>query len=94
MIVFDWLYVVAAVSLAVYGFNSLVLLALYWRTRKRTVACPPLHETPHVTVQLPVYNERHVVERLIDAAAALDYPRDYGMLPAVRDAVRRHVMNV
>jgi hypothetical protein len=29
-----------------------------------------------VTVQLPLYNERHVVERLIDAACALDYPRD------------------
>ena len=31
---------------------------------------------PAVTVQLPVYNERHVVERLIDAACALDYPDD------------------
>ena len=31
---------------------------------------------PHVTVQLPVYNERRVVERLIDAAAALDWPRE------------------
>ncbi len=31
---------------------------------------------PMVTVQLPVYNERYVVERLIDAVAALDYPAD------------------
>ncbi len=31
---------------------------------------------PFVTVQLPVYNERHVIERLIDRVAALDYPRD------------------
>ena len=31
---------------------------------------------PFVTVQLPVYNERHVVERLIDRVAALRYPRD------------------
>lgn len=30
---------------------------------------------PTVTVQLPIYNERHVIERLIDACAALDYPR-------------------
>ena len=29
-----------------------------------------------VTVQLPVYNERYVVERLIEATAALDYPKD------------------
>lgn len=33
-------------------------------------------EWPRVTVQLPVYNEPAVVERLIDAVAALDYPRD------------------
>jgi cellulose synthase/poly-beta-1,6-N-acetylglucosamine synthase-like glycosyltransferase len=31
---------------------------------------------PFVTVQLPVYNERHVIERLIDGVAALDWPRD------------------
>ena len=32
-------------------------------------------ELPRVTVQLPVFNERHVAERLVDAACALDYPR-------------------
>ena len=31
---------------------------------------------PRVTVQLPIYNEKHVVERLIDAACGLSYPRD------------------
>lgn len=31
---------------------------------------------PFVTIQLPVYNEMHVVERLIDAVAAIDYPMD------------------
>jgi len=31
---------------------------------------------PTITVQVPVYNERHVIERVIDAVAALDYPRD------------------
>lgn len=35
---------------------------------------PPPAEWPLVTVQLPLYNELHVVERLLDAAAALDYP--------------------
>ncbi|MEZ4617668.1 MAG: hypothetical protein R2867_19435 [Caldilineaceae bacterium] len=30
---------------------------------------------PAVTVQLPIYNERHVIERLIDACARLDYPQ-------------------
>jgi len=40
----------------------------------RSGAFPP--DLPRVTVQLPVYNERHVVERLIDRVATLDYPRD------------------
>ncbi|MBW3534148.1 MAG: glycosyltransferase [Gemmatimonadetes bacterium] len=36
----------------------------------------PEEALPVVTVQLPVFNERHVVERLVDAACALDYPRE------------------
>jgi len=35
---------------------------------------PPPADWPRVTVQLPLYNEQNVVERVIDAAAALDYP--------------------
>ena len=37
-------------------------------------------------VQLPVFNERYVVERLIDAAAALDYPRDRLMIQVLDDS--------
>jgi cellulose synthase/poly-beta-1,6-N-acetylglucosamine synthase-like glycosyltransferase len=37
---------------------------------------PPADAWPHVLVQLPLYNEQNVVERVIDAAAALDYPAD------------------
>jgi cellulose synthase/poly-beta-1,6-N-acetylglucosamine synthase-like glycosyltransferase len=53
------------------------LLALAWR-RRRTEP-PPEAVTgalPPVTVQLPLYNERYVAARVIDAVAALDYPRD------------------
>lgn len=41
---------------------------------------------PAVTVQLPVYNERHVVERLIDAVCALDYPRDRLQIQVLDDS--------
>ncbi|MGH7476297.1 MAG: glycosyltransferase [Longimicrobiales bacterium] len=37
--------------------------------------CPSALALPHVTVQLPLYNERFVAERLLDAVGALDYPR-------------------
>jgi cellulose synthase/poly-beta-1,6-N-acetylglucosamine synthase-like glycosyltransferase len=43
--------------------------------RAPPLPAPAAETLPFVTVQLPVYNERHVVERLIDKVAALDYPR-------------------
>ena len=55
---------------------------ILWRLRrgaKATAPLPPIdpeRPLPSVTVQLPVFNERSVVERLIDAVAALDYPAD------------------
>ncbi len=61
-------------------FGSLVPFALHrsvllWRARKvPTVPPGALAPTPRVTVQLPIYNEANVVGRLIDAAAALEYP--------------------
>lgn len=72
------LYLFAATGLAVYGFLGLVTLLLYWRHRHDTSPLPACSdaELPSVTVQLPIYNERYVVGRLISAAASLDYPVD------------------
>jgi cellulose synthase/poly-beta-1,6-N-acetylglucosamine synthase-like glycosyltransferase len=48
-----------------------------WRLRGAAPIRPPLpEELPRVTVQLPVYNEPAVVERLLEAVGALDYPRE------------------
>jgi cellulose synthase/poly-beta-1,6-N-acetylglucosamine synthase-like glycosyltransferase len=50
-----------------------------WRTPRRAgvrVARSAPEPLPKVAVQLPIFNERRVVTRLIDAAAALDYPAD------------------
>lgn len=67
-----------ALWLAIYGFNSLILALLYLRHRKEDVPAPSFDRStlPPVTVQVPIYNERHVVERVIDRVALLDYPRD------------------
>ena len=72
------LYVGAALLLALYGVHTLVLTWIYWRRcrRRQDPAPPPLTETPDVTVQLPIYNEAHVVQRLIEAVARLDWPRE------------------
>ena len=77
MVVVELLYAACVVLLSVYGFNSLVLTWLYLRHRHDAVPTPsPPAEWPRVTVQLPIYNEMHTVERLLHAAAGLDYPRD------------------
>ena len=69
-------YGLTAVLLAIYGLNSLIMVLLYLRHRHEHQPPPALTNEPPVTVQLPIYNELHVVERLIDAVARLDYPRD------------------
>ncbi|MBA4141091.1 MAG: glycosyltransferase [Segetibacter sp.] len=45
-------------------------------SRKKKHTPDPIYFEPYVTIQLPVYNELYVVERLIDAVAAIDYPRE------------------
>jgi len=72
------LHALITLWLALYGLHSWVLFLLYWRHRRRSPTPPdvPPDRWPVVTVQLPVYNERHVIRRVIDAVAALDYPRD------------------
>jgi cellulose synthase/poly-beta-1,6-N-acetylglucosamine synthase-like glycosyltransferase len=70
------LYTLAAAGLALYGFNTLLMAWLYWRKRHQVLSVPALVEPPYVTIQLPIYNELYVVERLIDATAAIEWPRN------------------
>jgi len=70
-------YYVVLTLLAFYGAHRGLMVHLYYRHR-RHVPRPAgsLPELPRVTVQLPIYNEVYVVERLVEAVAALDYPRE------------------
>ncbi len=79
----DWALLIAYLSvvglLAIYGSHRYMMVWLYFRHRRNPPAPPRRFdesELPHVTVQLPVFNEMYVVERLIDAVCALEYPRD------------------
>ncbi len=67
-----------ALWLAAYGVQAFVLTFLYLRHRAERPGSADMSQRvwPKVVVQLPVFNERHVIERLIDAAAAFDYPAD------------------
>src|SRR6516165_8509469 len=71
-------YFVVMIILAFYGMHRYQLVYLYYRHRDREVAEPPSHfaELPRITVQLPIFNEQYVIDRLIDACCRLEYPSD------------------
>jgi cellulose synthase/poly-beta-1,6-N-acetylglucosamine synthase-like glycosyltransferase len=70
------LYVAAQALLVLYSSHRYVTLWRWWRrVRGRSHEAPAIPDRwPSVTVQLPIYNERLVVDRLVDSVAALDYP--------------------
>lgn len=63
--------------LSVYGAHRYFLTYVYLRRRsKRPKAPKTFEQLPKVTIQLPLFNERYVVERLLEAVTRIDYPRD------------------
>jgi cellulose synthase/poly-beta-1,6-N-acetylglucosamine synthase-like glycosyltransferase len=70
-------YFAVLVALAIFGVHRYRMILLYFRYRHRTPRLDRRFERlPRITVQLPIYNELYVVERLIDSVARLDYPGD------------------
>src|SRR6266513_2637012 len=70
-------YFFVLVILAVYGWHRYYLVYLYMKHKhERPVAAGTLDPLPRLTVQLPIYNEMYVADRLIDAVCRLDYPRE------------------
>jgi cellulose synthase/poly-beta-1,6-N-acetylglucosamine synthase-like glycosyltransferase len=70
-------YLVILLALAFYGFHRSSLVFLYYKNRdKRPRLNGTFSDLPGVTVQLPLFNEMYVVERLLDAVAEIRYPRD------------------
>src|SRR5947208_9352316 len=74
------LYFFVLSILAIYGWHRYYLVYLYMKNRGTAPnpALPPpaLAELPRVTIQLPIYNEMYVADRLIEAVCEIDYPRD------------------
>ena len=73
--------------LAVYGWHRYYLVYLYMKHKGHEVATPAVPaEWPEVTVQLPLYNEMYVVDRLLQAVCRMDYPRDRLELQVLDDS--------
>ena len=73
-------YFIVLTLLASYGIHRYVLVYLYYKHRKKRAFAdlPParFEQLPRVTVQLPIFNEQFVIERLLDAVCKLQYPRE------------------
>ena len=71
------LYFFVLSILAIYGWHRYYLVYLYMKNKDKAPApLPPLKDLPPVTVQLPIFNEMYVADRLIAAVCELDYPRE------------------
>jgi cellulose synthase/poly-beta-1,6-N-acetylglucosamine synthase-like glycosyltransferase len=71
------LYFFVLSILAIYGWHRYYLVYLYMKNRDRVPPPLPAPDTlPPVTVQLPIFNEMYVADRLISAVGEMDYPRE------------------
>jgi cellulose synthase/poly-beta-1,6-N-acetylglucosamine synthase-like glycosyltransferase len=72
-----YVYFFSLTVLFLFGSSGFVMIYYYLKHKNAVPqACPPLIDTPLVTLQLPVYNELYVVKRLIDAVCKFEYPKD------------------
>src|SRR5262245_48124768 len=70
-------YFFVLIILAIYGWHRYYLVYLYMRNRDKEPRAGALPDpAPVVTIQLPLYNEMYVADRLIAAVCAIDYPRE------------------
>jgi cellulose synthase/poly-beta-1,6-N-acetylglucosamine synthase-like glycosyltransferase len=70
-------YFFVLIVLAIYGWHRYYLVYLYMRNKdKEPKPGPALDPLPVITIQLPLYNEMYVADRLITAVCDIDYPRD------------------
>ena len=78
------LYTLCLVFIALYSLGQLHLIYLYFKNRRAKKSLPDLvlldtsstTQVPYVSIQLPIYNELYVVEGLIDAVCAFNYPKN------------------
>ncbi|HWB85302.1 MAG TPA: glycosyltransferase [Bryobacteraceae bacterium] len=89
---FDWAmlipYFTILVILSVYGIHRYDLIRTYFKHRKKAAGGPPrrFEHLPPVTIQLPVYNERYVVERLIEEVIKIEYPKELLQIQVLDDS--------
>lgn len=81
------LYFLLLVVLAIFGAHRYYNLSIYLKTRNQKIEPKGyFEELPPVTVQIPVYNEKYVIARVIDAVCRLDYPKEKLQIQVLDDS--------
>ena len=80
-------YLSTLIGLSAYGIHRYFIIYLYLKNRKR----PPepsryFEQLPKVTMQLPIFNEVYVAERLLRSVSELDYPRELLQIQVLDDS--------
>ncbi len=92
LVLFDWLilipYFAVLFVLSLYGLHRYEMIRGYWKHRKQLPETPPCRfdELPPITIQLPIFNERYVVERLLEETSKIDYPRELLQIQVLDDS--------
>jgi cellulose synthase/poly-beta-1,6-N-acetylglucosamine synthase-like glycosyltransferase len=88
-------YFVSLTILFLFGSSGFIMIYYYLKHRnKRHEPAGNLKEYPMVTLQLPLYNEYYVVERLLKAACAMDYPKDKLEIQVLDDSTDETIATV
>ena len=70
-------YFFVLLILAVYGWHRYYLVYVYMKHKdEQPEPKSAFNQLPVVTIQLPLYNEMYVADRLIESVARIDYPRE------------------
>jgi cellulose synthase/poly-beta-1,6-N-acetylglucosamine synthase-like glycosyltransferase len=81
-------YFAVLAVLAMYGSHRYKMAYLYYRHKfKLPTPKAPLKELPRVTIQLPIFNELYVCERLIESVCQIDYPRALLEIQVLDDSI-------
>lgn len=89
---FPVLNLLVLIVLGIYSLNRISLVRRFWRYRHQDLAPTARYaeaDLPAVTVQLPIYNEINVVERLLEAVACIDYPSQKLEIQVLDDSTDR-----
>src|SRR5258708_36204870 len=86
-IIWSICYLGVLIGLSAYGVHRYFIIYLYLKNRKRPpVPARHFEKLPKVTVQLPIFNEVYVAERLLRSVSELDYPRELLRIQGLDDS--------